>query len=153
METGGMKRDGSSGLLDLFEGDHRRREGSSMIARQIELENMKVRQYRAKEKVNETHSSLRQEKQMNQYLEQINREHHSVEQWQNNYKKQQMRENIAESLRLREETDTELALGLVNKEASMNTRSKMSPAKPMNTMNTTITKENLSNLLKQHNEN
>lgn len=38
-----LKRNDSSGLLDLFEGDHRRREGSSLIARQIELENMKTR--------------------------------------------------------------------------------------------------------------
>ena len=81
MDKGGMKRAGSSGILDLFEGDHRRREGSTLIARQIELENMKVRQYRAKEKVNDTNSSIRQEQKMNQYLEKINREHHSVEQW------------------------------------------------------------------------
>ena len=135
-----MTRAGSSGLLDLFEGDHRRREGSSLIARQIELENMKVRQYRAKEKVMDANSTIRQEQKMNQYLEQINREHHSVEQWQNSYKKQQMRENIAESLRLREETDTELALGLVNKEASMNRLTRVSPSKPMNLHVNNVTK-------------
>ena len=135
-----MSRAGSSGLLDLFEGNDRRREGSSLIARQIELENMKVRQYRAKEKVMDANSTIRQEQKMNQYLEQINREHHSVEQWQNSYKKQQMRENIAESLRLREETDTELALGLVNKEASMNRLTRVSPSKPMNLHDNTVTK-------------
>ena len=111
---------------------------------------MKVRQYRAKEKVNDANMSLRHEQKMNQYLEQINREHHSVEQWQNNYKKQQVRENIAESLRLREETDTELALGLVSKEASMNRLTKMSPSKPMNLHQNTVTKASLSNLLKMH---
>ena len=135
-----MSRAGSSGLLDLFEGNDRRREGSSLIARQIELENMKVRQYRAKEKVMDANSTIRQEQKMNQYLEQINREHHSVEQWQSSYKKQQMRENIAESLRLREETDTELALGLVNKEASMNRLTRVSPSKPMNLHDNTVTK-------------
>ena len=61
MEKGGMKRADSSNLLHLFEGDHRRREGSSLIARQIELENMKVRQYRAKEKINDANSTIRQE--------------------------------------------------------------------------------------------
>ena len=51
-----------------------------------------------------------------------------------------MRENIAESLRLREETDTELALGLVNKEASMNRLTRVSPSKPMNLHDNTVTK-------------
>ena len=51
-----------------------------------------------------------------------------------------MRENIAESLRLREETDTELALGLVSKEASMNRLTRVSPSKPMNLHDNTVTK-------------
>ena len=88
---------------------------------------------------------------MNQYLEKINREHHSVEQWQHNYKKQQMRENIAESLRMREEVDTELAQGLVNKEASMNFK-KMSPSKPMNLHQGTVTKASNSNLIKMYDD-
>ena len=61
-----------------------------------------------------------------------------------------MRENIAESLRLREETDTELALGLVNKEASMNRLTRVSPSKPMNLHDNTVTKASVSNLLKMH---
>ena len=61
-----------------------------------------------------------------------------------------MRENIAESLRLREETDTELALGLVNKEASMNKLTRVSPSKPMNLHDNTVTKASVSNLLKMH---
>ena len=51
-----------------------------------------------------------------------------------------MRENIAESLRLREETDTELALGLVSKEASMNRLTRVSPSKPMNVHGNTVSK-------------
>ena len=89
---------------------------------------------------------------MNQYLEKINREHHSVEQWQHSYKKQQMRENIAESLRMREEVDTELAQGLVTKEASMNRFIKMSPSRPMNLHENTVTKASISNLLKMHDD-
>lgn len=64
-----LKRNDSSGLLDLFEGDHRRREGSSLIARQIELENMKTRQFRAKQKVSDKNSSIRQERKVNEYLD------------------------------------------------------------------------------------
>lgn len=63
-----------------------------------------------------------------------------------------MRENIAESLRLRDETDTELALGLVNKEASMNRLTKMSPSKPMNIHEGPVTKASITNLLKMHDD-
>ena len=41
--SGTMKRSDSGGIHSLFDGDHRRREGTNLIARQIELENMKVR--------------------------------------------------------------------------------------------------------------
>ena len=61
-----------------------------------------------------------------------------------------MRENIAESLRLREETDTELANGLVSKEASMNMLNRTSPSKPMNLHQNTVTKASTSNLTKMH---
>ena len=49
---------------------------------------MKMRQYNAKEKVNERNVSLRQDKKMIDYLSKISQEHESVEQWQLNYKKQ-----------------------------------------------------------------
>ena len=39
----GMTKSDSNGFLSLTEGDDRRRQGSTMIARQIELENMKAR--------------------------------------------------------------------------------------------------------------
>ena len=81
---------------------------------------MKVRQIKAKEKVNERNITLRQDKRMNNYLEKISKEHVHVEQWQVNFKKQQMRENIHESLRLREKTDKELAKDIVHKAAVLN---------------------------------
>ena len=83
-----MNNSDSQGILDLSMGDVRRREGASLIARQIELENMKMRQYNAKEKVNERNVSLRQDKKMIDYLSRISQEHESVEQWQMNFKKQ-----------------------------------------------------------------
>ena len=64
-----------------------------------------------------------------------------------------MRENIAESLRLREETDNELAQGLVNKEASMNKFVRASPSKPFNLHANPITKAKASNLNKMYVDN
>jgi len=56
---GGIVRSESNGILDLCEGAEKRKQGTDLIARQIELENMKVRQYKAKEVVNEKNTSLR----------------------------------------------------------------------------------------------
>lgn len=57
---------------------------------------------------------------MNSYLQKIHREHHDVEQWQNTHKKQQMLNNIVESLEMRERVDREQAENLLNKEARIN---------------------------------
>ena len=54
---------------------------------------------------------------MNNYLDKIHREHFQVEQWQMNLKKQQMRENISESIRMRDMTDKQMAENLLKKEA------------------------------------
>jgi len=40
-----VNKSNSNGLLELCEGDIRRKQGSTLIARQIELENMKIRQF------------------------------------------------------------------------------------------------------------
>ena len=57
---------------------------------------------------------------MNSYLEKINREHFEIEQWYNSLKKQQMRENIHESLHMRQMKDKEMAENLIKKEAQIN---------------------------------
>lgn len=77
----GMTRTDSKGLMELWDKDTQRREGSSLIARQVELENMKFRQWNDKKKVHDKNQSLRQEQKMNQYLEKIHREHFQVEKW------------------------------------------------------------------------
>ena len=87
MKHGGMTKSDSNGILDLCEGAEKRKQGTELIARQIELENMKVRQFKVKAMVNEKNMSLRQDQKMNQYLEKINREHFEIEQWQNSLKK------------------------------------------------------------------
>ena len=110
----------------------KRRQGTSLIARQIELENAKVRQFKAKEKVNEKNLTLRQEQKMNSYLDKIHKEHFQVEQWQQNFKKQQMRENIVESLRNRESADKQLADNLIKKEMQINKLYKQKPAQALN---------------------
>lgn len=47
-----MSKSDSKGILDLHDQDDLRRQGQSLIARQIELENMKARQFKAKEQAN-----------------------------------------------------------------------------------------------------
>ena len=44
----GMARVESKGLFDLFENNDKRQQGSKLIERQIELENLKDREARAK---------------------------------------------------------------------------------------------------------
>ena len=63
---------------------------------------------------------MKEDQKMNSYLQKIHREHHEVEQWQNNHKKQQMLSNIVESLEMRERVDREQAENLLNKEARIN---------------------------------
>ena len=59
MQRTGLNRSESNGIADLCEGDTKRKQGTSLIARQIELENMKARQFKAKEKVHDKNLALR----------------------------------------------------------------------------------------------
>ena len=77
---------------------------------------MKVRQLKAKQQVNEKNVELRQDAKMREMLDKIHKEHYEVEKWQQNFKKQQARDNVAESLRLRQQVDEELAENLLKKE-------------------------------------
>ena len=54
-----MKRDDSKGLIELCDNEVRRKEGSTIMRRQNELENMKARQYQAKQKVHDKNVALR----------------------------------------------------------------------------------------------
>ena len=71
----------SNGILKLCDGDTIRKQGNSLIARQVELENMKARQFQAKQKVSEKNLHLRQEQKMNLMMDKIHREHFEVETW------------------------------------------------------------------------
>jgi len=53
-------------------------------------------------------------------MEKIHREHYEVEKFTQSYKKQQMRDNLVESLRMRDMFDKEMADNLLRKEAQMN---------------------------------
>ena len=74
-----LGRSDSNGLIELCDGDTRRVQGTALIARQLELENMKARQFKIKEKISEKNLSLRQDAKMNSYLEKIHKEHFAVE--------------------------------------------------------------------------
>ena len=76
-----MARSDSNGLIDICDEHQRRKQGSTLIARQIELENMKQRQFKAKQQASDKNLALRSEKKTNQYLDKIHREHYQVEQW------------------------------------------------------------------------
>jgi len=66
---------------------------------------MRARQFKAKRAVNEKNQQIKADQKMSYYMDKIHREHFEFEQWQQNLKKQQMRENIVESLRMRELAD------------------------------------------------
>ena len=117
----GMKHsDSSNGFISLQAGDQHRRQGSSLIARQIEQENQMMRHYNAEQRTSEKNLQIVGEQKMNQLLHMANSQDHQVEQQHKDMKKQAMRDNIEESLRLRETTDTILAANLIKKEAQMN---------------------------------
>ena len=53
---------------------------------------------------------------MQKVLDKVHKEHFRIEQWQNSEKKRQMRQNVLESLRMREQIDRTLAENLLSKE-------------------------------------
>ena len=55
----GMHHSESNGLIDICDEHERRKQGSTLISRQIELENMKQRQFKAKQQVSEKNLALR----------------------------------------------------------------------------------------------
>jgi len=75
VEKGGAQHSERSGISSLWDDDTRRKQGTNLIARQIELENMKTRQFKAKEQVNAKNLELRQDQKVNQYLDKIHKEH------------------------------------------------------------------------------
>ena len=111
-----MNHSDSNGFLVLEAGDARRKQGSSMIAHQIQVENMKARQINAHQKQSDKNLDIINEQQMNKYLDKINHENHEAEQWSLNIKKQRAREDIEESLHMRATTDAMMADRLVMKE-------------------------------------
>lgn len=52
-----------------------------MIARQIELENMKARQFNSNQKASDKNLDIINEQRMNSFLDKINQENHQAEQW------------------------------------------------------------------------
>ena len=48
-----LRHSDSNGFISLDNGDQRRKQGSSLIARQVEADNMKARQFNAVQKASE----------------------------------------------------------------------------------------------------
>ena len=111
---------------------------------------MKARQFKAKQQVNDKNVALRQEQKMNEFLDKIHREHFEIEKWQQNMKKTQMRENIQESLKMRELADKQLAENLLKKEAQINRLFKPQVRSPLNIHENTVEKVGSSNLVDMH---
>ena len=126
----GMARVESKGLFDLFENNDKRQQGSKLIERQIELENLKDREARAKNEAYIKQIELKQEKKVNSYLDKISREHYNIEKHQTEYKKAQMRSNLEETLQMREAIDIERASNVLAKEAALNHKMLSSDFKP-----------------------
>ena len=73
-----------------------------------------------------------------------------MEKWQSNFKQQQMRENLVESLRLRELTDREHAENLIKKEAQINKLYQAQQAKQLNIHDNSVKKIGQHNLNMMH---
>ena len=95
---------------------------------------MKDREKRARKVAYAKDIELRQEKKVVAYLDKISKEHYQVEKHQQQYKKVQMRQNLEESLQLKQQIDIEKASNVLATEFSMNAKllSSGSPAKKMN---------------------
>ena len=63
---------------------------------------------------------MQEELRMQKVLDKVHKEHYRIEQWQNSEKKRQMRQNVLESLRMREQIDKSLAENLLSKEQRIN---------------------------------
>ena len=87
---------------------------------------------------------------MNVMLNKIHQEHFEIENWQNNLKKQQMRENIAESLRNRKMIDSEMAENLIKKEAQINKLFTPTKNKALNIHENSVKKVGQRNLDEMH---
>ena len=74
----------SNRVIGLCDGDSMRKQGNSLLARQVELENMKVRQFKAKQQANDKNLELHQDAKMREMLSRIHQEHYEVEKWQKN---------------------------------------------------------------------
>ena len=57
---------------------------------------------RVREQSGEKDIALQEELRMQKVLDKVHKEHFRIEQWQNSEKKRQMRQNVLESLRMRE---------------------------------------------------
>ena len=55
-----------------------------------------------REQSGEKDIALQEELRMQKVLDKVHKEHFRIEQWQNSEKKRQMRQNVLESLRMRE---------------------------------------------------
>ena len=89
---------------------------------------------------------LRQDAKMREMLDKIHKEHYEVEKWQQNFKKQQARENVAESLRLRQQIDEELAENLLKKEGQLNKLYSATQSKGFNIHENSVKKVGQRNL-------
>ena len=115
-----MPRQDSNVVIQLSEGADRRRSGKNVIAKKIQQENQHARQLRVREQSGEKDIALQEELRMQKVLDKVHKEHFRIEQWQNSEKKRQMRQNVLESLRMREQIDKSLAENLLSKEQKIN---------------------------------
>ena len=97
-----LNKNDSKGLVAIMDGDDQRKEGMTQITRQFQNENKVTGKQRQQKELTEKAMNMREDQKMVTYLDKIHREHHNIEKWQSTNRKNQMLENIHESLRMRE---------------------------------------------------
>lgn len=107
--SGKLQRDKSAGsILNLFERSDQRKHGTELIARQIEIENMRASQIRIRQMLDERERNLEQSKVAIKMQKEINAELQQSEAMQKLIKKQHMQNNLEETQRLRELVEIEM---------------------------------------------
>ena len=77
----------SRGLHNIFENNNKRQQGRHLLARQLELDNLKQREQRMKNEAFNQESDLKRERKMLKVLEKIRQERNSAERHKEEYKK------------------------------------------------------------------
>jgi hypothetical protein len=116
-----LARNSSQGtIFQMFDNSDQRVHGTQLIARQVELENLKARQKKVKERAASQVQDIKLDKRTLVMQSAISQEQLEVERWQKKIKQQTMQNNLDESMKMRELIDIEQTRVALSNEVNMN---------------------------------